>query len=327
MKLRRRQFLRAAAVGAAFPLLSRAAGAQAYPSRAVRMIVPFAPGGQVDVIGRLIAQKMTERFDRQFYVENITGAGGNIAMGRAAQSVADGYTILAVEATSFVGNPVLYGKVPYDLYGDFDPITIAAGTTQLLTINPSLPAHTLGELAQLIKASPGKYSFSSPGVGTGGHLIGELFRMSLALDLVHVPFSGAGPAVAATVAGHTPITFGSPAAAVGQVKDGKLRAIAVANRKRLQALPDVPTMGEGGYPHIEANQWVGLLAPVGTPRDIITSLNREMVRSIAHPEVKERLAALGFEPIGSTPEEMSNLIKAEAEFWAKIIHAAKVKAQ
>jgi tripartite-type tricarboxylate transporter receptor subunit TctC len=326
MRLQRRQFLHLLSLMAA-QTVSRGASAQAYPSRAVRMIVPFAPGGQVDAIGRLIAQKMTERFDRQFYVENVTGAGGNIGMGRAAQSLPDGHTILVVEATSFVGNPTLYEKVPYDLYGNFDPITIAAGTTQLLTINPSVPAHTLSELAQLIKASPGKYSYSSPGVGTGGHLIGELFRMSLGLDLVHVPFPGAGPAVAATVAGHTPITFGSPASSVGQVKDNKLRAIAVANRKRLQALPDVPTMAEFGYPDIESNQWVGLLAPAGTAQDIVALLNREMARSIALPEVKERLAALGFEPIGSTPEEMSRLIKVEADFWAKIIHAAKVKAR
>src|SRR5262249_20961359 len=166
------------------------------------------------------------------------GTGGNIGMGRAAQSMPDGYTILVVDGTSFVVNPTLYAKVPYDPYMDFDPVTLAASTTQVLTVNPSLPVRTPRELADLVKAHPGQYSYSSPGLGTAGHLIGELFRMSLGLDLVHVPFPGAGPAVAATIAGHTPMSFGSPASTVEQIKEGKLRALAVATRKRLPALPD-----------------------------------------------------------------------------------------
>jgi tripartite-type tricarboxylate transporter receptor subunit TctC len=326
MKLLRRQFLNLAAGAAALPMKLSPSSAQTYPSRPVRMIVPFAPGGQVDAIARLIAQIMFKHFDKQFYIENTSGAGGNIGMGRAAQSMPDGHTILVVEGTSFVVNPTLYATVPYDPYRDFDCITIVASSTAVLTVNLSLPARTVRELIDLVKANPGKYSYSSPGVGTTGHLVGELFRMSLGLDLVHVPFPGAGPAVAATIAGHTPISFGSAASTIGQVKEGKLRALAVATRKRLQALPDVPTMAESGYPHIEANQWVGLLAPAGTPKDIVASIYREVVRGVALEEIRERLATLGFEPIASTPEDMAKQITIEAEIWGKVVRSAKIKA-
>jgi tripartite-type tricarboxylate transporter receptor subunit TctC len=327
IKLPRRRFLHLVGGVAALPLLSRAAKAQAYPIRPVRMIVPFSPGGQTDVIARLIAQKLTEHFDQQFYVENLPGAGGNIGMGRAAQAAPDGYTALVVDGTSFVVNPTLYAKVPYDPYKDFDPVILAVTTTQVLTVTPSLPARSVKELAELIKANPGKYSYASPGLGTSGHLIGELFRISLGLDLVHVPFSGAGPAVGSTIAGHTPISFGSPAATVAQIKDGNLRALAVATKARLKALPEVPTMAESGYPQIESNQWVGMLVPAATPKDIITLLNREIVKSIALPEIKERLAALGFEPVAGAPEDMARQIKSEMEIWGKVIRAANIKQQ
>jgi tripartite-type tricarboxylate transporter receptor subunit TctC len=327
MTLSRRRFLHLTAGAAALPILARRALAQSYPARPVRVIVPFAPGGQTDAIARLIAQKLTEAFDKQFYVENMPGAGGNIGMGRAAQAMPDGYTILVVDGTSFVVNPTLYAKVPYDPYKDFDPVTIGAVTTQVLTVHPSLPAHTVKELVDLIKANPGKYSYSSPGVGTSGHLIGELFRTSLGLDLVHVPFPGAGPAVGATIAGHTPVSFGSPAATVGQIKDGNLRALAVATKARLRALPDVPTMAQSGFPEFEANQWVGALVPAGTPPDIVTALHREIVRGFAQPEINERLTALGFEPVANAPAEMAKQVKAEMEIWSRVIRAANIRPQ
>ena len=327
MKLLRRKFLYLVASAAGLLMKLSTSSAQTYPSRPVRMIVPFAPGGQVDAVARLLATILSKHFDKQFYIENTSGAGGNIGMGRAAQSMPDGHTILVVEGTSFVVNPTLYAKVPYDPYRDFDPITIIASSTAVLTVNLSLPVRTVPELIDLVKANPGKYSYSSPGVGTTGHLIGELFSMSLGLDLVHVPFPGAGPAVAATIAGHTNMSFGSVASTVGQIQEAKLRALAVASRKRLQALPDVPTMAESGYPHIEANQWVGLLAPARTPKDIVASIYREVVRGIVLGEIRERLAALGFEPIASTPEEMAKLITIEAEIWGKVIRSAKIKAR
>ena len=327
MTLPRRRFLHWAAGALALPAVSRLAWAQTYPTRPVRVIVPFAPGGQTDTIARLVSQKLSDVFDKQFYVENVGGAGGNIGMGRAAQATPDGYTLIVVDGTSFVVNPTLYPKVPYDPYKDFDPITAAATTTQVLTVTPTLPARSVAELIELVKANPGKYSYSSPGVGTSGHLIGELFKITFGLDLVHVPFPGAGPAVAATIAGHTPISFGSPVSVVGQVNEGKLRALAVATKKRLTALPDVPTMTEVGHPEIESNQWIGLLAPAGTPKDIIAAVSRETRKVIALTETKDRLAQLGFDPLGNTPEEMAKQIKVEMEIWAKVIRDANIKPQ
>lgn len=327
MKVPRRQFMRVLAACPALLTSSRMAWTQAYPTRPVRLIVPFAPGGQTDVIARLVGQKLSEYYGKQFYVENMPGAGGNIGMGRAAQASPDGSTILIVDGTTFVVNPTLYTKVPYDPYKDFDPVTIAASTTQVLTVHPSLPAHTVNELVELIRANPGKYSYSSPGVGTAGHLIGELFRTSLGLDLIHVPFPGAGPAVGSTVAGHTPVSFGSPAATVAQIKEGNLRALAVATKARLAALPNVPTMAEAGYPHIEANQWIGVLVPARTPADIVIALNREITRSLALPEVKERLETLGFEAVANASDEMAEQIKTDVEIWGKVIRAANIRPQ
>jgi tripartite-type tricarboxylate transporter receptor subunit TctC len=326
MKIFRRTFLHLAAGAAVLPAVSRIARAQTYPTRPVRVIVPYATGGPTDVFARLIAQKLSEQLGRQFFVENVGGAGGNLGMGRGAKAERDGHTIVMV-ATPLVINPTLYDTVPYDPIRDFDPVTLAVSTTTVLTIHPSVPAQTLGDLIALIRANPGKYSFSSPGTGTPSHLLGEMFRLSLKLDLVHVPFNSGGLAIGSTLAGHTPLSFGTPPPALPHLKDGKLRALAVTSKTRVPTLPDVPTMPEAGYPDIEGESWFAVAVPAGTPKEIVILLHREIVRIMALSDVKERLATLGFESIASTPQEFGARIRTEFEKWGKVIRAANIKAE
>jgi len=326
LKLPRRQFLHLAAGAAALPALLRVARAQSYPERPVRVIVPYAPGGPTDIFARLVGQKLSEHFGKQFYVENIGGAGGNIGMGQGAKAAPDGYTLLVAGAPMVI-NPILYERVPFDPYKDFDPVTVAVTSPDILSVNPLLPVRSVKDLVALIKAHPGKYNFASPGTGTPGHLVGELFRLSLGLDLVHVPFNSAGLAIGSTVAGHTPIAFTAPPPVVPQVKEGKLRALAVASKTRLQALPDVPTMAEAGYPDIEGEVWLAVIVPARTPKEIIALLHREIVKTIALPDMKERMATLGFDPVGSAPEECAAYFRTEAAKWAKVIRQAGIKAQ
>ncbi len=288
------------------------------------MIVPFAPGGQTDVIARIVAQKLSDRTGKQFYVENLPGAGGNLGTARAAQSAPDGYTILFVDAISYTARPSLYASVPYDPIKDFDAVAIAATTMQVLAVNPTVPAKTVQELVALIRANPGKYSYSSAGVGTGAHLTGELFRTSLKLDLLHVPYGGGGPAIAASVAGHTPLSFGSAAATIPQHQDGKLRALAVGGKKRLKGLPEIPTFREAGY-NVECDAVVGVLAPAKTPKEIIAWLNREIAAAVGTPDAQQKLATLGFETQHATPEELGAFLKAEIPKWAGVIKAAGIK--
>ena len=325
MTIFRRQVLQFGAAAIASLALSPTAWAQAYPARPVRIIVPYGPGGPTDVIGRLIALKLSEDLGKQVYVENIPGVGGNIGMGRAAQAPPDGYTIL-LAAPPFSINPVLYEKVPFDPQKDFDPVSLAVSSAVVLTVHPSLPARTVKELIALIKANPGKYSYASPGIGTPPHLLGELFRLSLKLDLVHVPFNSGGLAIGSALAGHTPISFGSSSPAVPHVKDGKLHALAVTNKTRSAALPEVPTMTELGYPDIEGETWFGAVVPAGTPKEITAQLHRLIVKVMAMPDVQQRVAALGFEPVGNTPAEFAAHIKSESVKWAKVIREAGLKA-
>jgi tripartite-type tricarboxylate transporter receptor subunit TctC len=326
MKLPRRRFLHLAGGALALPALSRLTKAQSYPARPVRVIVPFGPGGPTDVFARLMAQKLSEKLGTQFYVENMGGAGGNIGTFRAAQAAPDGYTLL-VTGANLVVNPILYNQVAYDPLKDFDPVTIAVTAAVILTVNPSLPAATVKELVALVKASPGKYSYASPGTGTPPHLVGELFRLSLGLDLVHVPFNGGGLAIGSAVAGHTPISFGSMAPAVPLVQDGKLRALAVTGKSRSPALPEVASMAEAGYPEIKGESWFAVVVPARTPKDIIALLNHEIVGSIALPDMKERLATLGYAPVGNAPEECAAQFRADMAQWGGVIRAAGIKAE
>ena len=326
MRLPRRQFLHLTAGAAALPVFASVAQAQSYPSRPVRVIVPYSPGGPTDVCARFIAQGLSDQLGKQFYVENITGAGGNIGTGQAARTTADGYSIL-ITVNSYVINPTLYDKVPYHVLRDFKAVTLAAIFPSAMLVNPSVSAKTVQELVALIKANPNKYSFASPGFGTPSHLLGEQFRVAAGLDLVHVPYGGSGPVITSVVAGNTPIGFAALSAAVPQIIDGKLRALAVMSDHRSQALPDLPTIAEAGYPELDGDAWVGVLVPTGTPADIIALLHREIVKIIATPDMKERLATLGLEPVGNSPEEFTAQMKGEMEKWAKVIRAARIKAE
>jgi tripartite-type tricarboxylate transporter receptor subunit TctC len=326
MKLPRRKFLHLAAGAAALPFAPHVTRAQAYPTRPVRIIVPFAPAGPVDVVARLIAQKLSETLGKQFVVENQAGAGGNIGMGNAANATPDGYTVLFV-SSSYVVNPSLYPRVPYDPIRDFAPITVAGAVPNALIVHPTVPAKTVRELVDLIKANPGKYSYATAGIGTTPHLSGELLKLTASLDLVHVPFNGAGPAVQSTVAGHTPIIFTTLTPAMAMIKDGKLRALAVSAKKRSASVPDVPTMDEAGFKDQEADTFVGVFVPAATPRDIAMLLHREIVKSLNIADVKARFDALGFEIVANTPEAFATQIKAEIEKWGRVIKAANIKAE
>jgi tripartite-type tricarboxylate transporter receptor subunit TctC len=324
MKIRRRQFLHLALSAVALSSLSRMASALDYPTRPVRLIVPFPAGGATDIFARLAAQRLSERLGKQFYVENIVGASGNIATGQAARAAPDGHTIL-VAFTSFVINPSMFAKIAYDPYKDFKPITLAVTTTNVLMTNPSVPAKSINELFDLIRASPGKYTFASPGAGTPAHLVGEKLRLSRGLDLTHVPFGGGAPAVAAVVAGHTPLGFTALPDAAPFINDGKLRGLAVTSKARSPIEPNVPTMAESGCPDIDGESWVGVLAPAGTDKDIVALLYREIAGAL--PDLKERLTTIGLDPVGSTPEEFASRIKAETKTWGEVIRAAGITAQ
>ena len=320
----RRRFLHLLASAAALSAASGGARAQTWPTRPVRVIVPFQPGGSTDIFARLAAQKLTEHFGKQFYIENIAGATGNVGTAQAARAAPDGHTLL-IAFSSYVVNPTLFAKLPFDPDKDLAPVTLAVSAPNVLTVNPSLPARNLSELVALIKSNPGKYTYTSGGVGTQGHLLGEMLRLSQALDIVHVPFNGAAPAIASAMAGHTPIAWSTVASAAQALETGQLRPLALASKKRSQLLSDVSTTAEAGYPDIQGDSWVGLLAPAGTPNEIIRAVQREIAGIIALPDVKERLPTLGFEAVASTPEEFASRIKVETEMWGKVIRAANIK--
>jgi len=305
-------------------LSAASAFAQGYPAKPVRVIVGFAAGGPTDVIARIVAQKLTDSLHQQFVVENLPGAGGNLASGQVARAAGDGYTIMVI-STGFVVNPSLYARVPYDPVKDFAPVTLVAASPNVLVVNPSVPAKTIPELVQLIRDNPGKYSYAGPGVGSTPHLSGELFRLAFKLDLTHVPFTGAGPAIQSTMGNHTPIAFTALPPALGAVKEGQLRALGVAAEKRVAALPDLPTFAEQGVKDQEADTLTGIVVPAATPKAIVDLLYKEIARAVAQPDVKEKLATLGFNPIANTPEEFGARIKTEIEKWGKVVRDAKLR--
>ena len=294
-----------------------------YPVHAVRIIVPFAPGGVVDVMARELGQRLTESLGQQFYIENLGGAGGNIGTRAAAASSADGYTIL-ITSSSFVVNPSMSANASYDPERDFAAVTIAATSPNVLVVYPGEHAKTVPELVEAIRSAPGTYSFASAGVGTTPHLAGELFRASTKTDLVHVPFAGSGPAMQATVGGHTRMAFVGLPPAMTLIKSGSLRALAVTAARRSRALPDVPTLAEAGFSGQESETLLFVLVPARTPPEIVTLLNRELVKILGRSDVQQTFDALGFTVIGDKPQEASARTSEELEKWSKVIRAANL---
>lgn len=316
--------VRTAAFLAALMAAGPAAAQTDYPTRPVKVIVPFSPAGPTDVIARIIAQKLSESMGRQFYVENVAHAGGNTGMGMAARAPADGYTIL-VHGSNFIVNPTLYARIPFDPFGDFAPVTLAGTMPNVIVVHPSVPAHSVKELIALVKANPTKYSYAHPSTGTTPHLAGELFKLTFDLDLVTVPFNGAGLAVQSTIAGHTPIAFLALPPVAPHIKQGSLRALAILAKKRAASFPELATMEESGFSGQESDALTGVVVPAGTPKDIIALLYREIAKAFAEPDVKQRVAALGFDPVVNTPDEYAVYIKTEIPKWGKIVRAANIR--
>ena len=319
----RRRLLFLATAALAAPSL---AWGQAYPTHPVRAIVPFPPGGATDIVARPIVHELSKRLGQPFLVENVAGASGDIGTAKVAKAAPDGYTLLFAYS-SHVVNLSLFDKVPYDPVRDFAPITLAATSPAVLSVHPAFPAKTLEELIALIKANPGKHTYASGGTGTQPHLAAEQLRLSLGLDITHVPYNGGGPALVSMIAGHTPIGFTTLPPTVPHIKSGKLRALAIAGAKRSQSVPDVPTMAEAGYPGVEGDTWVGVFAPAGTDQQIVAVLNREIVGILSQSTMRERLAELGYEPVGNRPDEFAGQLKTEIAKWAKLIRSAGIKAQ
>jgi tripartite-type tricarboxylate transporter receptor subunit TctC len=315
------------AVGCAALLAACLAHAQSpYPTRPVRLVAPFAPGGPVDVVARLLAPKLSDSLGQQFYVENHPGASGNIGTALVAKAPADGHTVLVISSTLVV-NPSLFDKLGFDTEKDLAPISLVGVSPQILLVHPSVPASNLKELIAWVKAAPGQHSYAHAGLGTPGYLAGEMLKQAFGLDLVAVSFNGGGPAITSTIGGHTPVIFTSISTAAGHVKQGTVRALAVTGAQRSPALPDVPTLAESGAPDQDSEIIAGLLVPGGTPPEIVDRLHREIVKVVAMPDVRARLLALGFEPIGSTPKQFAERIRWEIDKWAKVIRAAGIKAQ
>ena len=294
-----------------------------YPVRPIRLIVPFPPGGPTDTMARIYAQKLTESSGQQVVVDNRSGAGGNIGMGIAASSTPDGYTLLFV-SSSYMVNPGLYKKVPYDPYRSFIPVSVLAASPHVFFTHPSQPVKTIAELIDLVKREPNKHSIATPGIGTVPDLSAHLLQLDAKLDLVTVPYAGGGPSIAAVVGNQ--VEFGCQAVppVTPHIKAGRVRALAITSARREPLFPDVPTMAEAGFPDQESATISGMLVPAGTPAPIVNRLYREAVRILALPEVKARIEEQGFNIVASSPQAFAALAKSEVERWAKVVKAANI---
>ncbi len=297
--------------------------AQAYPSKAIRIVVPFPPGGSTDILARIVGQKLTAAWGQQVIIDNKPGAGGTLGAAEVARSAADGYTLLMGAVHHTIATSV-YPKLAYDFQKDFAPVTVLAIVPNVLVLNPAVPAKSVKELIVYAKANPGKLTYGSAGMGTAHHLIGEQFNLLAGVEILHVPYKGSAPAVADLVGGQVSIMYDTVASALPHIKAGKLRALAVATPKRSSALPDVPTIAEAALPGFEVTTWFGLLGPAKTPKEIVTQLNNEIVKILNMPDVRQRLAESGAEPVGNTPEQMAAQIRNETAEFAKIVKQARV---
>ena len=303
-----------------------AAAQSDYPSRAVRIVVPSSPGGGTDILARVLADYLAKSLRGQFYVENRPGAGQMIGIEAVAHAAPDGYTLLMAASTLSL-NPVMYKNVKYDPVRDFAPVSLVASVPNVLVVHPSVPARTLGELIALAKQKPGQMSYASAGIGTSPHMGMELLKSMAGIDMQHVPFRGTAPAVTEILSGRIPAGLSNTFTAMPLIEGGQLRALAVTGRKRAESMPTVPTVAEAGVPNYEALQWYGLLAPAGTPPEIVERLQAEVAQALKTPEVKERLAGDGAEPVGSTPAEFLALIKDELQKWSDVARAANIQPQ
>jgi tripartite-type tricarboxylate transporter receptor subunit TctC len=323
MTLARRNFLRLACGAIAGSAVAPEARAQGYPARPIRLVVSVAAGGTNDVTARMIAQKLTEAWGQQVFVDNVPGGGEIVGTGQVAKAEPNGYTALFATG-AFTLNPSLHSKLPYDTLKDFTPVTLVASGPHALTVHPSIPAKDVNELVALVRANPGKYSFASSGANTQPRLVGELFKLKFGLDLVHVPFNGGGPAMTSTIGGHTPIAFTSLGNAAPSIKAGQLRALALTSAMRLAEFPTVPTMAEAGLPELVTGSMQGVVLPARTPKPIVDRWHTDVAKIVALPEIRDRLIGFGLEPIANTPQEFEAWIKAEIEKWGAAMQAAKI---
>ena len=300
--------------------------AQSYPTRTVRVLVPYAPGGGSDILGRMLSPKVGEELGQQFVIDNRPGGNATIGTQMMARAAPDGYTLGVVD-NAFTTNPSLFRNLPYDALKDFAPVTVMASSPFILLVHPSLPVKTAKELVALAKARPGQLTFASAGGGTGSHLSMELFRVVTGISLIHVPYKGAGPAVTGILSGEATIFFALPAAMTQHVKAGKARALAVTDARRYPGLPDVPTLVEAGIQGVDANPFWGVVAPAGTPAAIIDRLHVAYAKHINAEDMRKRLVGMAFVPVANTPSEFAAFIKADAAKWDKVIQSAGIQAQ
>jgi tripartite-type tricarboxylate transporter receptor subunit TctC len=313
--------------GAAFLVAAFAtiAGAQTYPSKPIKWVVPFQPGGTTDILARTIGEKLSVALGQPVVIENKPGAGGGVGAEYTAKQPADGYTIMGGTISTHAINASLYKELPYDPVKDFVPLTLIARVPNMLVVNPDVPAKNVSELIALLKANPKKYNFASSGNGTSQHLSGELFKTMAGVDMQHIPYKGSPPALQDVVGGQVTMTFDNITTAWPLAKAGKLRALAVTTAKRSAVAPDVPTLAESGLAGYEVGSWQGVFAPAGTPPEVVKRLNAEMVKIINMPDVREKLVGLGAEPVGNSSEEFGMFVKAEVAKWADVVKKSGAK--